>query len=135
MKKNGFTLIELIVIICIIALLLAILVPAILKTKEYAEEIAAKQKAEAEVTIVVMKTNVVLVKVDVACKIELKPAFSGPNVEIYLSKTPGDSEIVVENGKYYLLWTPQKANTFKTTLITAAAHLKEEKEITILVRR
>ncbi len=132
MKKNGFTLIELIVIIAIIAMLLAMLVPAMKKIAGKAEEIMAEQKA----VVVVMKTDTAAVKVDILHKIELRPDFSGPKVQVYLSNVPEGAEIIAEGSKYYLLWTPHQITMFTTTVITAAPpNLTKEREITIMVTR
>jgi len=131
MKKDGWTLMELLVVMAIIAMLIALISPAIFKTKEYAEELRTAQEA----TLVIMKTDTVSIFVDVLSKIELKPSFSGPKVDVYLSNIPDGAEVITEDGKYYLLWTPQKTSMFKATVITSAPNLTKEQEITIIVKQ
>jgi len=134
MKLRGFTLIELIVVMAIIALLISILLPAfraILGDK--AEQETIDLLATAEIVQVVNGTAAV--SVDVPYKIELKPAYVGANVAVHLSNIPENSEIIQENGKYYLFWVPLDRTTLETTIITSAPNLdKQEQKITVMVR-
>lgn len=132
MKKKGFTLIELIVVVAIIAMLLALIVPAISKVKNILSGVQTEEQAE----IIQLENNTVAVSLDVPYKIELKPAFQGAgiNINVYLTNTPENSEIIKENGKTYLYWIPTSRETITTTVITATPDLKKEQEITLLVR-
>lgn len=130
MKTKGFTLIELLVVIAIIAMLLALVVPALRGVADYAKEIDTQKTA----TLVPMENNLAGVVLDQLQKIELKPAFNGPNVTIYLSYMPDGSKIIEEDGKFYLLWTPLTRAMVKTTVITSAPNLTKEQEIEFIVR-
>ncbi len=134
MKNKAFTLIELMVIICIIAMLLAIAVPGFKKVKDLINGVQTVEDQMAAAEIVQLTNGKVAVTLDVAYKIELKPAFNGAGVNVYLSELPENSEIIQENGKTYLYWVPTVRKTTKTTLITAAAGTNKEQEITLMVR-
>jgi hypothetical protein len=116
----------------------AILVPAIQKGINIARGVQTDEQVEAELMesaeIVQLVNNVVAVDVDKPYKIELKPAFNGAGVNIYLSNTPENSEIIKEGGKTYLYWIPVDRKQIKTTVITASPNLNKEQEITLIVR-
>jgi len=134
MKKKGFTLIEMLVVIAIIAMLMAILIPIFGKAVNILSGVQTEEQVMESAEIVQLKNNVVSVELDKPYKIELKPAFNGGNVSIYLTNTPENSEIIKENGKTYLYWIPVNRNHIKTTVITASKNLKKEQEINLLVR-
>lgn len=125
MKSKGFASIELMVVILTIFLLVALIVPARKK---------AQKLQELTENTVIIKDGAALVTRDQLCKIELKPAFTGKNVEVYLSYIPDTATIITENDKYYLLWKPTSRKVLKTTLITAAPNLTKEQEIMIFVK-
>lgn len=135
MKNKGFTLIELMVVVCIIAMLLAIALPAMQAIINKAKGIESPDDIMAKAQIVQIEGTSVAVTADEAVKIELKPAFNGAGVKIFLSTLPENSEIIQENGKTYLYWIPLKAGEHITTnIITSAGELKETKEIKLMVR-
>jgi prepilin-type N-terminal cleavage/methylation domain-containing protein len=132
MKKKAFTLIELLVVMAIIAMLLSLVVTGVKKVRE---QKVVDEQAEAynNAVVVVISDDSAMARQDQINKIELKPAFSGPGVKVYLTNTPSNSEIIVENGKSYLMWAPENTETLKTTIITKSADMKEEREIKIFV--
>lgn len=132
MKKKAFTLIELLVVMAIIAMLLGLVANKFRSVKDQLA-IDAGEEAYNNAVIVKIDKNTAMVRQDQINKIELKPAFSGPGVKVYLTNTPSNSEIIVENGKSYLMWAPENTETFKTTIITKSSDMKEEREITIFV--
>lgn len=132
MKKKAFTLIELLVVMAIIAMLLGLVANKFRSVKDQLA-IDAGEEAYNNAVIVKIDKNTAMVRQDQINKIELKPAFSGPGVKVYLTNTPSNSEIIVENGKSYLMWAPENTETFKTTVITKSSDMKEEREITIFV--
>ena len=132
MKKKAFTLIELLVVMAIIAMLLSLVVTGVKSVKDKLEE-ASGAEAYKNAVVVTLSNDSAMVRQDQLNKIELKPAFSGPGVKVFLTDTPTNSEIVVENGKSYLLWGPENKETFKTTIITSSGDMKKEQEITIFV--
>jgi prepilin-type N-terminal cleavage/methylation domain-containing protein len=134
MKKKGFTLIELMVVVAIIAMLLAILIPAMKKGIDIARGVQTEEQVMEAAEIVQLVNNVVSVEVDKPYKIELKPSFMGDSVSIYLTNTPENSEIIKEAGKTYLYWVPVDSKMIKTTVITASKNLNKEQEITLIVR-
>lgn len=130
MRKKGFTLVELIVTIMIIAMLIAITVPAMMKIKTMAEGIRETQNA----TVVVTEKGLVEVRLGQLSKIELKPAFNGIGVKVFLAEIPDGGEIIEKDNRYYLLWTPATKETFKTIIITSAGELTKEEELMIFVK-
>ena len=135
MKNKAFTLIEVMVVIAIIAMIAAMIMPAIGKIKDKINGVESPENVMANAEIVQINGTACAVNLDQAYKVELKPSFNGVGVSVYLSTLPDNSEIIQENGKTYLYWVPLTRNTVKTTLITAGAGgLKETKEITLMVR-
>lgn len=134
MKNKAFTLIELMVIICIILMLMAVAVPVFRKVMDKVNGVQTVEQIQAAAEIVQITNGFVAVNLDVAYKVELKPAFNGVGVNVYLSELPENSEIIQENGKTYLYWVPTVKKTTKTTMITAAAGTNKEQEITLMVR-
>ena len=134
MEKKGFTLIEMLVVIATIMMLLALVVPAIQKVSDIANGVQTEDQVKQSAEIVQLENNNVAVEIDVPYKIELKPAFSGAGVNIYLTNLPENSEIIKENGKTYLYWIPVDRKMITTTVITATSDLKKEQEITLMVR-
>ena len=134
MKKKGFTLVELMVVVAIIAMILALIVPAISKVKDQINGVQTDAQVMESAEIIQLKNNIISVEIDKPYKIELKPAFQGDGVNIYLTNTPENSEIIKENGKTYLYWVPTSRKTITTTVITVTPDLKKEQEVTLLVR-
>lgn len=130
MSRKGFSLMELLVCVAILAMLFAILFPALKKIKDMAEEI----RAETNATVVVLEKGLVEIEQNKPYKIELKPALNGINIKIYLTDLPEGGKMIEEDGKTYLLWTPTTRETFKTKLITSGENLKEETEIMVFVK-
>ena len=117
----------------IIAMLLGLLIPAIKTVKDKLAEQAGAEAYENAV-VVTISNDSAMARQDQINKIELKPAFSGPSVEVFLTDTPTNSEIIVENGKSYLMWAPESTETFKTTIITSSSSgMKEKRGITFFV--
>ncbi len=152
MKKKGFSLIELMIVISIIGLLAAIMIPAVKKAKELAKDKEATDQKKQyqpveqprtrsveppkdQIIIVTVKKGIAWCTLNADNKIELKPAFVGTNVNVFMSSLPDRATIVQENGKHYLLWTPTKKEIFKGVMTTAAPGMdKKEDKITIFVR-
>lgn len=126
MKKKAFTLVELMVVIMIIAMLIAILIPALIKRREGINK--------QEIIVVKVENDCAVANQNQPNKIELKPAFQGNNVELYLSNMPSNSKIIREDNMFYLLWTPPDRSTLNTIIITAAPNIKETRQITIFVK-
>lgn len=128
MKKKAFTLIELLVVISIIAMLISIAISVISGPKGEIE----KQK---NAVIVNIENDTATVQKGILNKIELKPAFSGVNFQIYLTEMPEEAHVAIEDNKHYLLWTPKDdVQTVRTTIITSGENLKEEQEVTFYAK-
>ncbi len=108
--------------------------PALGKVKRLLSGEKTDTQVMESAEIIQFENDTVAVNLDQPYKIELKPAFQGAGVNIYLTNTPENSEIIQENGKTYLYWIPVSRETITTTVITATSNLKEKQEVTLLVR-
>lgn len=137
MQKKGFTLIELMVIIAIIAMLLSIIGPCIKKVKE-AEERQDAQVAKIENGNLNLKTGITY-------KILLSPSFisDGSVPTMSIKNPPAGVSIRVEEGQggstvSYLYWTPQEVGLSKMTIVTTAttrdgSGMKEERIVEVFI--
>jgi prepilin-type N-terminal cleavage/methylation domain-containing protein len=134
MKAKGFTLIELMVVMLIVSLLVAVAIPVI--SGKVQSKVQSKEQVpqKQSIAIVELKNDSLLIHQNINYKIILKPAFQGPNVDLYLTEIPDNAEVIIENGRYYLLWTPMTGSTLRTTIITSAPNLMKEQDVTIFVK-
>jgi competence protein ComGC len=137
MKLKAFTLVEIMVIIAIMAMIIVIVIPPIkalyyiTTDKEIPKTV---EQIEQDAEIIQIENDLVAVDKNKTIKIEIKPAFHGKDVKVYLTNLPDNSRLIYNNGKTYLFWIPQKSDITKTTIITAAGELKETYEIKLIVR-
>ena len=110
MNRKGFTIIELLTVMAVLAILIGLLVPVLEIVKKTAEDI----KAQNDVQVVVVENGLAEVEQGKSYKIEFKPKMYGPDVKIYLTDLPVDGIMLYENGKTHLMWTPTERTTFKT---------------------
>jgi len=141
MKKKGFTLIELMVLIAIVAMLAAILAPACNKIRQAVEEAEIQDNAQ----VAQIENGNLNLKVGITYKILLSPSFvsdgSAPTMSI--KDPPAGISIGVEEGDggsvfSYLYWTPQETGLSKMIVVTQStkrdgSEMKEERIVEVFV--
>ena len=134
MQRKGFTLLELLIVMSIIILLLSILVPCLMRSKESAYELFAMQTEADEEGKVLMEITKPSdrKRYDDIYMIEINPP---RNCHVFLKKPhPSGMKLIKRDGQDYIKWRP-KLDDIGVHFITVVFEGEEisEQEITIYV--
>lgn len=135
--KKGFTIIELITVVAIIALLVGILIPALSRIRQHVIEssgVEKPSKIEQATTIPIKENNSCIGRVGELQKIELKlSVVSAEGYTIYVKDLPANAYLHYYESQYIILWEPEHQIKQEITVITVSGDGKLQEEVKMLI--